>query len=62
MQKPNIEAEVYNNKKCDWGEKKMLQSLIRCHSADKINSYNRGKKKKKEKNPRESTEQVKPYE
>ena len=40
----------------------MLQSLIRCHSADKINSYNRGKKKKKEKNPRESTEQVKPYE
>ena len=22
LQKPNIEAEVYNNKKCDWGEKK----------------------------------------
>ena len=22
LQKPNVEAKVYNNKKCDWGEKK----------------------------------------
>ena len=27
----------------------MLQGLIRCHSADKINSYNRGEKKEKRK-------------
>ena len=42
LQKPNVEAEVYNNnKKCDW-EKKMLKSLIGFHSANKIDNYNRG--------------------
>ena len=38
--------------------KKMLKSLIRFHSANKIDSYNRGGKKRKI-NPEESTEQVK---
>ena len=45
-QKPNIEAGVYNNKKCDW-EKKNLKSLIGFLSANKINNYNRGEKRKK---------------
>ena len=55
LQKPNVEAEVYNsNKKCDWGTK-TLKSLIRFHGANKTN--NRGWKQKK--NPKESTEQVK---
>ena len=28
LQKPNIEAEVYdNNKKCDWGGRKKAQKL-----------------------------------
>ena len=41
-------------------KKKKLKSLIRYHSVNKID-YNRGveKGKKKEKNPKESTEQVK---
>ena len=53
LQKPNIEAEVYNNNK-EWnGRKKKLKSLIRFHSANKINNYNRGG------NTKESTEQVK---
>ena len=58
----NIEAGVYNNsKKHDWEkEKKKLKSLVRFHSFNKINNYNwRGIKGKKEKNPKESTEQVK---
>ena len=60
---PSVEAEVYNNnKKCDWGGKK-LKSLIRFHSANKINNYTRGwekgKKVKKKKNPKDSTEVVK---
>ena len=61
LQKPNVEAEVYNNnKKCDW-EKKFfkLKSLIRFHSANKINNYNREGKikgKKEGKNPKESIE------
>ena len=39
LQKHNIEAEVYNNnKKCDWGGKK-LKSLVRFHNANKINNY-----------------------
>ena len=41
----------------------MLKSLIRFHSANRIDNYNRGGKKKEEKkkkNPKESTEQVKP--
>ena len=47
--KAQLEAEVYNNnKKCDWEKKKKLQSLIRFHSANKIDNYNReGEKKKK---------------
>ena len=52
LQKPNIEAEVYNNnKKCDW-EKKKLKSLIVFHSANKINNYNRGGKKEEKKSKR----------
>ena len=51
LQNPNVEAEVYsNNIKCYWGkEKENLKSLIRFHSANKIDNYNRegGKKKKK---------------
>ena len=35
-----------------------VKSLIGFHSANKINNYNR-EEKKKEKNPKESTEQVK---
>ena len=44
LQKPNVEAEVYNNnKKCDWErkERKKLKSLIRFHSANKTDNYNR---------------------
>ena len=43
LQKPNAEAEVYNdNKKCYLGkEKENLKSLIRFHGANKINNYNR---------------------
>jgi len=50
LQKPNVEAEDFNNKKLDWGgKKKRALSLIRFHSANKINNYNRvGKKGKKE--------------
>ena len=42
-------------------EKKKLKSLIGFLSANKINNYYRGgeKGKKREKNPKESTEQVK---
>ena len=61
LQKPNIEAEVYNNNK-EWnGRKKKLKSLIRFHSANKINNYNRGgkKKQKKEKIQKNLQEQVK---
>ena len=61
LQKPNIEAEVYNNnKKCDWEKeekKKQLKSLIRFHSANKIDNYNRWEGGG-EKNPKESAEQV----
>ena len=43
--------------------KKKLKSLIRFHSANKIDNYNRGgkkgEKKEKRKNPKESTEQTK---
>ena len=57
LQKPNVEAEVYNNnKKCDWGGGN-LKSLIRFRSANKIDNYSRGGKGGK--NPKESTEQVK---
>ena len=41
-------------------KKESLKSLIRCQSANKIDNYNRGgRKEKKKKNPKESTEQVK---
>ena len=39
-------------------ENKTLKSLIRFHSANKIDNYNRGEKKEKKK-PKELTEQVK---
>ena len=43
--------------------KKNLKSLIRFHSTNKIDNYNKGgEEKKKEKNPEESTEQVKKQE
>ena len=59
--KPNVEAEVFNNKKCDWvKKKKRLKSFIKFHSANKIDNYNgEGGKEKKENNSKESTEQVK---
>ena len=50
---PNVEAEVYKNNKSVTGKRKKLKSLIRFHSVNKINDYNRegvgegGKKKKK---------------
>ena len=63
LQKPNVEAEVYNNKKkCDWERKrkKINKSLIRFHSANKIDNYNGdGEEEKKEKKSKDSTEQVK---
>ena len=61
LQKPNVEPEIYsNNKKCDWEKKKKIKCLIRFHSANKMDNYNRGGEKEKEKkNPKESTEQVK---
>ena len=43
-------------------KKKKLRSLIRFHSANKIDNWGRGvweQEKKKKKNPKESTEQVK---
>ena len=67
LQKPNVGAEVHNNnKKCDWGEKK-LKSLIGFHSANKIKNYSQGrgwgwggrKKRKRKNNPKESTGQNK---
>ena len=49
LQKPNIEAEVYNNnKKKRLREKKKLRILTSFHSVNKINNYNRGGKKKRE--------------
>ena len=60
LQKPNIEAEVYNNNNKMTEEKKNFKSLIRFHSANKINNYNRWRERiKKKKNPEESTEQIK---
>ena len=42
-------------------KKKKIKSLIKFHSANKIDNYNKGGKKgkKKEKNPKESTEESK---
>ena len=62
LQKPNIEAEVYNNNKKMWLRKKKFKSLIGFLSVNKIDKYNRGggkEMKKEKKNPTESTEQVK---
>ena len=66
LQKPNVEAEVYNNnKKCGWDRKKKrkqkLKSLIIFKVPIKSTTTTVGgwEEKKKEKNPKESTEQVK---
>jgi len=52
-----------NKKKCNWvGGGRKLKSLVRFHSANEIDNYNRGGKKGKrkgEKNPEKSTEQIK---
>jgi len=39
-----------------WLEGKNLKSLIRFHSANKIDNYNRGVEGRKKKNPKETTE------
>ena len=67
LQKPNIQAEVYNNNKnvTEKEKKKRLKILNRFHIANKIDKYKVGaggggeKEKRKKKNPKESTEQVK---
>ena len=61
LQKPNIEAEVYDNKKCNWEKKKKLKSLIGFLSAKKIDNYNRGRNGagRGDGNPKQSTEQIK---
>jgi len=41
------------------GGKKSFKSLIRFHSANKIDNYNKGDKEKEKRNPKESIEQVK---
>ena len=61
LQKPNIEAEVYNNnKKCDWGKKKSskasLDFIVPIKWTTTTEAGGRGKKKK---NLKQSTEQVK---
>ena len=50
MQKPYVEAEVYNSKKVT-EKKEKLKSLIRFHTASKIDNYSsgRGEKRKKKK-------------
>ena len=58
MQKPIVEADVYdNNKKCEWGEKNKFKSLTGFLTVNKIDNYNRkesgeAKKKKKKKSKR----------
>ena len=47
LQKPNVEAEDYNNKKNVTEKIKKLKSLIRFQSANKIYSYNRQEKREK---------------
>ena len=60
LQKPNIEAEIYNsNKKYDLQKKKILKSLIGFLSASKIDNYNRGGGGREKKKSKKSTEQVK---
>ena len=50
VQKPYVEAEVYNSKKVT-EKKEKLKSLIRFHTASKIDNYSsgRGEKRKKKK-------------
>ena len=53
LQKSIVEPEVYgNNKKCGWGKKKKLNSLIGFLRANKTNSYNRGGQKRGKKSKR----------
>ena len=40
-------------------KKEKLKSLIRFQIANEINNYNRGKKKRRKNNPKETAEQVK---
>jgi len=53
LQKPNVEAEVYNNKKHDWEKNRKRKSSVSFHSANKINNHNRGGEKEKKKRERE---------
>ena len=55
LQKPNIEEEVYDNKKCVWGEKKKAQKLNWISQCQ----VNWQLQQREEKNPKESTEQFK---
>ena len=44
LQKPNVQAEVYNNKNVTEKKNKKknkLKSLIRFHNANEINNYNK---------------------
>ena len=61
MQKPNVEAEVYDNKKFDWKKKKKenLRSLIGFFLPIKSTTRTEREKWKRKNNPKESTEQVK---
>ena len=62
LQKPSIEAEVYNNNKiCDWGKKSskaQLDFIVPIKSTTTMVVGGRGGKKEK-KNPKESAGQVK---
>ena len=59
LQKPNIEAEVYNNnKKCGWKKKKKLKCLIRFHSANKNDNYSRGGRKEEKPNKRKGSKRI----
>ena len=49
MQKPNVEAEVYNNNKKYDLEKKKLKILIGFHSANKIKTTRVGGKEREKK-------------
>ena len=61
LQKPNIEAEVYDDNKNVTEKKRTrkLKSLIGFLSANEIDNYKRGRKKGNKQNPKESIEQVK---
>ena len=61
LPKPDIEVEAYNdNKNVTEKKRKKLKILVRFHSTNKINNYNRaGGWGTRKKNPKESTEHVK---